>query len=823
MRVTSVIFFTSAVLSVVLAQQLVLRDHEVWWRDGLWNALWCSVSVKEGETFVRNLKFGDFLIKEIAYDDKGKILGEKPVSFSDKSYYQFNGPGFWEKSINSDKLDIVFLIDGTGSMEKKIPNIVKQLHAFVDRLIKTGTDFRIFIGLYENEDEPEWPKGEEASFLGPLMLDEIRKQIDEIDSWGEWWNLTWGYDVVLWSLGLDWREDSRKMIVIITDVFTDSVYGPNWYFSSGSITSMWAVDLALREKNIHLYYCQPDEEHMAKIELSECYSPKVNIKVKQNNFDVLERYNNLVKRLSWPFDQSEIELKDLPVSDSQYFFAWVSNWSKERFVSKVDVEIYLKSGGQPTKFTFYPLVDPSGKRLDVRSRGKKFIVVDESGAVMKGVGNVAINFCYVMGQFDLFSIITGMGGKRDENGYVDVDNTKPGKYYAVVHTDGKPSYTYHQLGYTGSCWVEIELDRVNPEKIVVETMAKDTEIYRALGLIKEVERFDISSERLKSLASRARTWVEGLKRDGVTLVELEALKRFNVALGTMINCSGYADVVQSRAHEDLLFIVNKANQMVKEAVHTARLLSSVLNTISDIVNTLIDIITGNWIGVAAKVTIEQLIERFVNYVANSLVDDIVQTVEVKLVEVIENPEKVLNYFEGYVKNWVKQNIGPEQISENVENFVKRALVYEEFTSFFEREFERLLTLSNDFVSKNQGKHWNVYERSNAMKNDFYEMRSELMSPLFNISYKALKDQDTIDDWKSALVIFEETVPLIIEFLRLFEVRYPELREVRIALEKLSSIFDSIGTLTKTYEIALKVNHLSALRSRVETVIDRLYH
>lgn len=822
MRVISVIFFTLVVLPVILAQQLVLRDHEVWWRDGLWNALWCSVSVKEGETFVKNLKLEDFLIKEIAYDDRGKVLAEKSASFS-RPYYQFNGPGFWEKSINADKLDIVFLIDGTGSMEKNMANIVKQLHAFVDRLIQTGTDFRIFIGLYETEDEPEWPKGEEASFLGPLMLDEIRKQIDEIDSWGEWWNLTWGYDVILWSLGLDWREDSRKMIVVITDVFTDSIFGPNWYFSSGCVTSMWAVDLALRERNIHLYYCQPDEEHMARVELLECYSPKVNIKVRQNNFDVLEKYNNLVKKLSWPFDQDEIELKDLPVSDSQYFFAWVSDWGKERFVSKVDVEISLKSGGQPTKFTFYPLVDPSGKRLDVRSRGKKFLVVDESGEIMKGRGNVSIDFYKVMGQLDLFSIITGTGGKHDENGYIDVDNIRPGKYYAVIRTDGKPSYAYHQLGYTGSCWVEIELDRVNPEKIVAKAMAKDAEVYRALGLIKEVERLDISSERLKLLASRARIWVEELGKGGITLVELEALKRFNVALGTMVNCSGYADVVQSRAHEDLLFVVNKVNQMIKEAVHTVRLLSSVVNTISDIVNTLIDIIMGNWSGVTAKVTIEQLIERFVNYVANNLVDDIIQAVEMKLVEVIENPEKVLNYFENYVKSWIKQNISPDQISKNVENFVKRALVYEEFTNFFEREFEKLLTLSNDFVSKNQGRSWNIYERSNAMKNDFYEMRSKLMSPLFNISYKALKDQDTIDNWKSTLLIFEETVPLIIEFLQLFEVRYPELREARVALEKLSSIFDSIGTLTKTYEMALKVNHLNVLRSRIETIIDRLYH
>lgn len=178
MKITLVVVFLTIVSSIVPAQQLVLKNYEVWWRDGLWNALWCSVSVQEGGKFVTGLKPEDFVVKEIACDDKGKILAEKSVVFN-RPYYQFDGPGFWEKSVNADKLDIVFLIDGTGSMEKHMANIKNQLHKFIDRMIQTGTDFRIFIGLYETEGEPTWPDGERATLCGPLMVEKIRKQIDK--------------------------------------------------------------------------------------------------------------------------------------------------------------------------------------------------------------------------------------------------------------------------------------------------------------------------------------------------------------------------------------------------------------------------------------------------------------------------------------------------------------------------------------------------------------------------------------------------------------------------------------------------------------------
>lgn len=358
------IFWLVLVGTFLPAQRVSIQEHEVWWPDGLWNAVRCSVTVEDlFGVYVRGLKVEDFQVVEKAYDGKGNLLAEKPVSFVESSSYRFNGKGFWEKTVNSEKLDIVFFIDGTGSMEKHIKNIRKQIHSFVDRLVEKGTGFRIFIGMHETEDEPEWPiSSYQSRFFDVTMLEEIRSAIDEINTWGEWWNLTWGYDVFLWSLKLNWREDARKVVVVITDVYTDSVYGPNWYFSPGCVTSMRAVDLALREKGMELYYRQPKEEEMAKTELQECFSPKVNLKVKESNFDALEKINGRVKRLSWPFDQSEIELSDSPIVDSKCYFAWVSGWGDQRYVDKVEVVVSLKYTNSSASFVFYPLVDPDGKK-----------------------------------------------------------------------------------------------------------------------------------------------------------------------------------------------------------------------------------------------------------------------------------------------------------------------------------------------------------------------------------------------------------------------------------------------------------------------------
>lgn len=811
-------------LGTLLAYQIELRANEVWWPSELWNAVWCAVSVKDDAgNFVRNLKLEDFKITEKAYGKNSELLGEKTATFEEDPSYKFKGKGFWEKSINSDKLDIVFFIDGTGSMSKYVESIRQQLHKFVDRMLEVGTDFRIFISMYETQDAPEWTDPTYPTrFFGPAMIQEIRNAIDEVDTWGEWWDLTWGYDVFLWSLNLDWRKDARKIVVIITDVYTDSVYGPNWYFSSGCVTSMSAVDLAIQETGIQLYYCQPDEKQMAKTELSENYSPKVNIKVKESNFDKLEQKNPLVKKLSWPFDQAEIELKNLPIVDSKYYLAWVSDWRKYSFVSRVEVEVSLAKTEESVNFTFYPLQNPDGTKTYTMIRDVKFILKDESGLSMLGEGNVWIYFYKVMGDLDRMSIIRAMHQIGDKNGIVSLGSVIPGKYYYILYTDGNVDYQYDQLGYTGTGWVEISKDGVKPGEIVAYTLGKDTEIYRMLGLLQELENLDISTNKMKAFAREARIWLEQIKKDGVTLVEIEAIKRFNVGLGAIINCAGYADVVQNRATEDLVQVVQKMTDMVRAARNVVEKLESARHTFLKITNLFIDIITGNWSGVAANLTIEEVMNKFVSYVKDELVNDIINTVEEKLLSVLNNPEKVIGYFHSQVESWVRKQLSPEQITDHVSDFVSNQLVYENFTVDLEGQITKLLSESQRLVQENYEKYWNYYERSRLIRQDFYEMRKLLMGDLFDKSYTALKDQRSIDDWKSVLIVFRETIPLIVEFIELFEVRYPELSDVKKALQTLYSVLDAIGTLTRTYEMALKVNHLENLQNRVKQIADSVY-
>uniref|UniRef100_A0A832I4N9 VWA domain-containing protein n=1 Tax=Pseudothermotoga hypogea TaxID=57487 RepID=A0A832I4N9_9THEM len=821
LRVLSLFF--AFFLCLLFATQLQLTHHEVWWPDGLWNALWCSVTVKDNVgNFVRNLKLEDFKITEKAYGRSGELLGEMLVKF-DRPDYQFKGRGFWEKSINSDKLDIAFFIDGTGSMEKHIDSIKEQLRNFLNRLIETGTDFRIFISMYDTENEPEWTVPNYVTrFFGPTMLEEIEEAIEEIETEGEWWNLTWGYDAYLWSLNLDWREDARKIVVIITDVYTDSVYGPNWYFASGCVTSMYAVDMAIRDTKIQLYYCQPDEEHMAKTELSENYSPQVNIAVKQNNFDKLAERNSSVKRLSWPFNQEEIELKQLPIVDSKYYFAWVSDWRKYSFVSRVEVEIALVPTGETARFVFYPLEKPDGTKTNVWAKNPVVVVKDERGLSLSFRRNVAVHLYKVMGDLDR---IAERKIEKDENGVVNFGGIRPGRYYYILYANYGPYllHRYHHLGYTSSGWIDITVDSINPAEIFAYTYGKAMELYRTKGLLYELENSKIATAEMKSFVKDASKWLEEITQNGITLMEMEAIKRFYVGLGSFVNMIGYASTTQERVTQDLEQIVQKATDMVRKAREVIGKLESAKNLILNVTNMFIDVVTTNWSGIAANVTIEQLIDRLVRYVRDELVDDIMNTVYNKLLEVVAQPERILSFFKSNVKTWVKQMLSPSQIGEVVESFVLNDLIYPQFTSHLEEELHELLNTSKTFVQENYEEYWDFYKRSELMRKSFEEMRKSLMGNLFDVSYKALTDKESIDNWQSVLLVFQETIPFVIDLLRLFEVRYPEFREIKEALSTLYQALDAIGTLTKTYEVALKVDYLNKeFQHRIRSITEAVY-
>ncbi|MCD6551187.1 VWA domain-containing protein [Thermotoga sp.] len=804
------------------AYKIEIEDFELWDRDGLVNTIWCAVSVKDGGIFVRNLKLKDFELIETAYGKDGEFLASKKVRF-DNFYYQFNGDGFWEKSVNSDKLDIVFLIDKTGSMEDHVESIKRQLGSFLDRLMEMGTDFRMVIAEYGVEDEPEWPSGAEVDiFYDSVMFEEINREIEEINTGGEGWDLTWAYDAFLWTLNLDWRESARKIVVIITDVYVDSVYGPNWYYTSGCNTSMHAVDLALKENEIYLYYCQPLEENMAKTELLESYSPQVNPKIKESNFDSLAKGNDYVKRLSWPFDQSEIPLERAPTIDSKYYFAWLSDWSEHDFVSRVEVEARLVGTEDSSYFAYYPIENPDGTKADISSGEISFVVRDESGFSMLGNDNVCVYFYKVMGNTSRMDTVGAMYQISDKNGKIDIGKRKPGRYYYILYASGQPIDAYHQLRFTSRGWVEIGLTKATPTEIIAYTWGNKAEIYKAYGLLKELEGLEITSESIKHYTRKANEWLSSLRKDGVTLVEMEALKRFNTGLAAIVNCAGYACVVQEKASNDTVKIVQKVSDMIRRTEDVVNKLESAKHIIMKTVNTFIDIITGNWSGAAMNLTIEEVVNRLVTYVRDDLLDDIMGLVEKRLEEVIRNPEVVLDFFKTRVREWIREKLPPDQIAESAYNFISKELVYNRFTSHIEEQLEMLLSYSKELVEKNRSRYWYFDDRSRLMRKSFEEMRHDLMSDLFEISYETLSRQNSVDDWADALQVFENTIPLIVEFLELFEVRYPELSDVKEALKTLGDALDTIGAMTQTYEMALKIDHLTTLTEKAQKIASKVY-
>lgn len=198
-------------------------EHHLWDRGGL---NWASLSLRDGNgDWVTGRNLDDFQLSETLLDADGNVLdGPQPITF-DQPDYQFDGPGFWERTVTDEKLDIVFIVDTSGTMEGEMPAIRNELHGFLNRLQTNHTDFRM--GIIGDQ----WFPGDYDVFplRGPMMAAELHAAIDDyLVTAGEWWAPNTGYDSILHALGeMPWRAepDVRRVIVLITDTLPQSVYG----------------------------------------------------------------------------------------------------------------------------------------------------------------------------------------------------------------------------------------------------------------------------------------------------------------------------------------------------------------------------------------------------------------------------------------------------------------------------------------------------------------------------------------------------------------------------------------------------------------------
>ncbi len=813
--------------ATILASEIKIRDFEVWNKDhsGWWNAIWCAITVEDPNgNFVTNLQAKDFIITETIYDSNGEEVDTHRAVFNDK-FNQFNGSGFWEESVTTDKLDIVFLIDNTGSMKKYIDNIKKQLKDFLARLYQNNTDFRIVIAEYETSNDPSWPAKFEdpvRRFCGPLMREEIEQQIDSIWAAHESWNLQWGYDAFLWALNLNWREDARKIVVIITDVFTDSVHGPNWYFSDGCVTSPYAVHHAMKDKKIALYFCQPEKDQMASTEVECNYSEKINPLVEKMDFDFLLTVNSLTKKLSWPFNQSEIELFQNQLLDSKYYFSWVSDFSKltdlqKKSASKVVVSVRLFGDVNPVSFSFY-IKDSEGKisketaDLTIRLKDEAGNPLNNKAVTMylyKSLGTAAA-------RIDLPSVDYRQQNNQDS--IVKFRRISTGKYFYIVESYSTFDGYENQLGYYSTGWITVQQDGPKEFDLTVQTIYKETNIYRFLGLIEELRNMKVATKSVQDLADQLLSWLAGLQSDNaITNAELEAIIRMNFGLGALINCSHYASVEYERSVEDILQITQKVMSMISRARKVAEDLNEKKELMISASRTFLDILTANWSGVAAKTTIEILVQKVLSYVQNQILEDILNAVLKKLQETMLDPDKLAIYLDGHIRKAVSHADQYDFQKGNVESFVLDSLVSPIFVEKMYKEIGQLLDEANRFLKTNYGQLYDIYDHSSSMRQSFQEFRSAYMRKLYADAARHLSDQKLLDDWQSVLSVLTQTIPMITEFLELFEITYPEFKPLRESLESLYEVFDNIRTITQTYELALKMNHLRSMQPIISKI------
>jgi hypothetical protein len=171
--------------------QLILNNFSFWYGGGTYweqSYLWASVSVKDSKgNWVTGLSLNNFSLSEALINSTGHVIQERLITFDKPGYdCQFEGDGFWERSVTSEKLDIVFLIDMTGSMEEEMPVIHSELHEFVNRLQSEHVDFRIAIVKYEGSTKGNYPADSYGSwtatmpFRGVMEIKEIHQWLDNV-------------------------------------------------------------------------------------------------------------------------------------------------------------------------------------------------------------------------------------------------------------------------------------------------------------------------------------------------------------------------------------------------------------------------------------------------------------------------------------------------------------------------------------------------------------------------------------------------------------------------------------------------------------------
>jgi len=544
---------------------LIINDYKLWDRGG--DQVWASVSLKNAAgDLVWGRTLVDFELYETLLDDHGvEVAGPTPITFDEPSY-QFDGPGFWERTITEEKLDIVFIVDGSGTMDDEMPEIRDELHDFVDRLQSHHVDFRMAAicdewlpnshDIYPSDNNTPFP------FSGVMEAAEIHDWIDSLVTAGEWWEPNTGYDSLMLATTFDWRTDPdvRKVIVLITDTVPQSVYGTFWYLDS-TAANRTAAELALTGKGFDVYYSQPATKAEVMVHggmnlyTNVDYNPKAGCtQLSSGEWDC--GFATIGSRLDWPFDQTQITVSgSTPVIDSQYYFAWRSSISDSSTPPDHTVKITIRTDDPDNaseilkqSFSYVPVVETTDLYVNLSNVIGATITED-----------VTVDVYYKMGD----------RSHRIDWGYQNT--TTPGEInynllpvgdYTLSVSYGYGDYQYEVLYYEGHTPITVPSGGTTTD-FELATGAADIELAKARGLVKDLKHWGVTDKHFAGFAEDAESWLDGREQNGIDWTDMERIKRFYVALSGYVNASGYAAVEAKRLTEDFEQILLKFRDIIE--------------------------------------------------------------------------------------------------------------------------------------------------------------------------------------------------------------------------------------------------------------------
>ena len=113
---------------------------------------------------------------------------------------------------DNTKIDIVFVLDTTGSMESEIQAMINNIDSFANLIVSKGFNARFAIVTYGDKIRKVVPFTEDA--------ESVREELQSVSAHAGGDNPEITLDAMNYAMGMGFRENAQKMVIVITDSLT---------------------------------------------------------------------------------------------------------------------------------------------------------------------------------------------------------------------------------------------------------------------------------------------------------------------------------------------------------------------------------------------------------------------------------------------------------------------------------------------------------------------------------------------------------------------------------------------------------------------------